>query len=67
FPLKIIDSSPTFVVTQVRHIVCVKPNQELSPVYLDSESLLRQLSTTGVLAVARMESLSLPSGRRVNK
>lgn len=53
--------------SQVRHIICVKPNEELSPAYLDSDSLLRQLSAAGVLAVARVESLLLPSGRRVDK
>lgn len=52
---------------QVRHIFCVKPNEQLSSKSLDSTGLLRQLSEAGVVAAMQIGSLSLPSGRRVEK
>ncbi|CAM9259462.1 unnamed protein product [Ectocarpus sp. 6 AP-2014] len=53
--------------TKVRHIVCIKPNDQLSPSFLDGRNLLRQLSSAGVAAAAERGILSLPSGRRVDK
>lgn len=55
------------VPTQVRHIICVKPNDELSARYLDGRGLLRQLSAAGVAAAARAGMSSLPAGKRVDK
>lgn len=57
----------SLVSTQVRHIFCVKPNDELSASYLDGTGLLRQLSAAGVAAAAKTGILSLPTGRRVDK
>lgn len=67
--LRFSDSSlpPATVSAQVRHILCVKPNDELSPSYLDSARLLHQLSAAGVAAAAQMGMASLPAGRRVGK
>ncbi|CAB1104757.1 unnamed protein product [Ectocarpus sp. CCAP 1310/34] len=53
--------------TKVRHIVCIKPNDQLSPSFLDGRNLLRQLCSAGVAAAAERSILSLPSGRRVDK
>lgn len=55
------------VAAQVRHILCVKPNDELSPSYLDGMGLLHQLSAAGVAAAAQIGMASLPAGRRVGK
>lgn len=52
---------------QVHHVFCVKPNNELSPSFLDGKGLLRQLSAAGVAAAAQARILSLPAGRRVDK
>ena len=61
-----LESSPV-TAAQVRHVLCVKPNDELSPSYLDDAGLLRQLSAAGVVAAARVGMASLPAGRRVDK
>lgn len=52
---------------QVRHVFCVKPNNELSSSSLDGKVVLRQLSTAGVAAAAQAQVRSLPAGRRVDK
>ena len=52
---------------QVQYVLCVKPNEELSPDYLNDEDILRQLQMAGVVAMLRSTSLSLPGGGRVDK
>lgn len=52
---------------QVRHILCVKPNDQLSSSFLDGTTFLRQLSTAGIVVATEREIAALPHGRRVDK
>ncbi len=58
---------PSVAFPQVRHILCIKPNDELSATFLDGEGVLRQLNAAGVAAAARTGMEYLPRGRRVSK
>ncbi|CAM9205488.1 unnamed protein product, partial [Hapterophycus canaliculatus] len=53
--------------TKVRHIFCVKPNDEFCSSFFDGTALLRQLSTAGIVAATEKGAMSLPHGRRVDK
>lgn len=48
-------------------MVCLKPNDQLLPTFINRDILFRQLSNAGISAAVRAGRLSIPSGQRVDK